>query len=174
MRLVRLEEIETIKPFDCGDEDLNGFLLDDARYYEEQYLAYTYVLEDEQTTVGYYSLLNDKISQTTFTKNLWRKMRQNLPHEKHLGSYPAVKIGRLAVSSAYKGEGFGKRLVGAIMRMLLMQKGNSACRFLTVDAYKEAVPFYEKNGFKKMLSDTEIKEEAHTIPMYLDLKQITL
>ena len=101
-------------------------------------------------------------------------MRLNLPHEKHLGSYPAVKIGRLAVSSIYKGEGFGNRLVGAIMRMLLIQKGNSACRFLTVDAYKEAVPFYEKNGFKRMLSDTEIKEDAHTIPMYLDLKQIIL
>ena len=174
MRLVRLEEIDTLKPFDCGDEDLNGFLSDDARYYEDQYLAYTYVLEDEQATIGYYSLLNDKISQTTFTKSLWRQMRKNLPHEKHLGSYPAVKIGRLAVGSVYKGEGFGTRLIGAIMRMLFMQKGNSACRFLTVDAYRDAVPFYEKNGFKKMLNDKEIKEEAHTIPLYLDLKQITL
>lgn len=169
-----MEDIETLKPFDCGDEDLNGFLSDDARYYEDQYLAYTYVLEDEHATIGYYSLLNDKISQTTFTKSLWRQMRRNLPHEKHLGSYPAVKIGRLAVSSAYKSEGFGTRLIGAVMRMLLMQKGNSACRFLTVDAYRAAVPFYEKNGFKKMLSDMEIKEDAHTIPMYLDLKQITV
>ena len=174
MRLVRLEEIDTLKPFDCGDEDLNGFLSDDARYYEDQYLAYTYVLEDEQATIGYYSLLNDKISQTTFTKSLWRQMRKNLPHEKHLGSYPAVTIGHLAVSSAYKSEGFGTRLIGAIMRMLLMQTGNSTCRFLTVDAYRAAVPFYEKNGFKKMLNNKEIKEDAHTIPMYLDLKQITL
>jgi len=55
-----------------------------------------------------------------------------------------------------------------------MQRGASACRFLTVDAYRNAVPFYEKNGFKKMLSDIEIQEDAHTIPMYLDLKQITL
>ena len=30
MRLVKLEEVEEIKPFDCGDTDLNGFLFEDA------------------------------------------------------------------------------------------------------------------------------------------------
>lgn len=27
MRLVKLEELKEIKPFDCGDEDLNGFFM---------------------------------------------------------------------------------------------------------------------------------------------------
>lgn len=36
MRLVKLEDIETTKPFDCGDSDLNGFFCDDACYYHEQ------------------------------------------------------------------------------------------------------------------------------------------
>lgn len=47
-------------------------------------------------------------------KNLWRKLRKELPHEKHLGSYPAVKIGRLAVSLQHKGEGLGTDFVSAI------------------------------------------------------------
>ena len=55
MRLVRLEDIKNLKPFDCGDEDLNDFLLSDARLYNEQFLANTFVLEDDNETVAYYS-----------------------------------------------------------------------------------------------------------------------
>jgi predicted GNAT family N-acyltransferase len=172
MRLVRLEDIKNLKPFDCGDEDLNDFLLSDARLYNEQFLANTFVLEDDNETVAYYSLLNDKISQTTLSKNLWRKLRKSIPHEKHLGSYPAVKIGRLAVSKSYRGMDIGTKLVGAIMRLFISQHGHSACRFLTVDAYKDAVTFYEKNGFKKMVNDSELPENALTVPLYLDLKQV--
>ena len=167
-----MEDIENLKPFDCGDEDLNDFLLSDARLYNEQFLANTFVLEDDNETVAYYSLLNDKISQTTLSKNLWRKLRKSIPHEKHLGSYPAVKIGRLAVSKSYRGMDIGTKLVGAIMRLFISQHGHSACRFLTVDAYKDAVTFYEKNGFKKMVNDSELPENALTVPLYLDLKQV--
>ena len=167
-----MEDIKNLKPFDCGDEDLNDFLLSDARLYNEQFLANTFVLEDDNETVAYYSLLNDKISQTTLSKNLWRKLRKSIPHEKHLGSYPAVKIGRLAVSKSYRGMDIGTKLVGAIMRLFISQHGHSACRFLTVDAYKDAVTFYEKNGFKKMVNDSELPENALTVPLYLDLKQV--
>lgn len=149
MRLVRLEDIETLKPFDCGDEDLNDFLLSDARLYNEQFLANTFILEDDNETIAYYSLLNDKISQTTLSKNLWRKLRKSIPHEKHLGSYPAVKIGRLAVSKNYRGMDIGTKLVGAIIRLFISQHVHSACRFLTVDAYKDAVSFYEKTASKR-------------------------
>lgn len=68
MKLVKLEELEKIKPFDCGDADLNGFLFEDARYYKEQMIANTFILEDENETIAYFSLLNDKISQTTIAK----------------------------------------------------------------------------------------------------------
>ena len=97
-RLVRLENLQEMKPFDCGDDDLNGFLLDDARFYYKELIANTFVMENENEIVAYFSLLNDKISQTTVSKNLWRKLRKTMPHRKHLGSYPAMKIGRLAIS----------------------------------------------------------------------------
>jgi len=170
MRLARLEELEKIKPFDCGDADLNGFLCDDAAYYQRQLLANTFVLEDERQTIAYFCLLNDKISQTTIARNLWRKIRKTLPHEKHLGSYPAVKIGRLAVSMQYKGKGLGTDLLSAIKQMLVNNTAVSACRFLTVDAYKDALPFYQKNGFRLLVND--IEEEQYTVPMYFDLKEL--
>lgn len=171
MRLTRLEDLEKLKPFDCGDDDLNEFLFDDALSYSRQMLANTFVLEDDVQTLAYYSLLNDKISNTTVPKNLWRKIRNTIPHEKHFSSYPAVKIGRLAVSLSSKQSGIGTRLVAGIKQMLTHQQSQSACRFLTVDAYRAAVPFYEKNGFKMLVND--ISEKAYTVPMYYDLMQLT-
>ena len=42
-------------------------------------------------------------------------------------------------------------------------------RFLTVDAYLNAVPFYEKNGFRFM----NVKDnDPHTRLMYYDLNDI--
>lgn len=173
MRLVRLEEIKELKPFDCGDNDLNGFLKDDAKFYTEEMIANTFVMEDEHETIAYFSLLNDKISQTTVSKNLWRKLRKSLPHKKHLGSYPAMKIGRLAISKNQQGKCWGTKLVSAIKQMAInTPMAVSACRFLTVDAYKEALLFYEKNGFKRLLNENE--ETSYTIPLYFDLKELKL
>ena len=61
---VPLTKDSTIKPFDCGDDDLNGFLFDDAKKYLRDLLAVTYLFIDQKNdkTVAYFSLLNDKIS----------------------------------------------------------------------------------------------------------------
>lgn len=42
-------------------------------------------------------------------------------------------------------------------------------RFLTVDAYTTAVPFYERNGFKKLTPTTE---QGDTQAMYFDIQSI--
>ena len=52
--------------------------------------------------------------------------------------------------------------------MLINNQSISANRFLTVDAYITAVPFYEKNGFKRLVNNTE----DDTLPMYYDLKEL--
>lgn len=67
-------EVDTkIKPFDCGDSDLNGSLFDDAKNYLDAMLAVTYILEDNQTdkTMAYYCLLNDKIELDPDEKSKW-------------------------------------------------------------------------------------------------------
>ena len=70
-------------------------------------LGMGFLLMIDELTIAYYSLLNDKISNSTVPKNLWRKLRDTIPHEKHFSSYPAVKIGRLAVSLTHKNDGTG-------------------------------------------------------------------
>ena len=62
MKIVRLTLEHIFKPFDCGETDLNDFLLLDSKEYAKALLAVTYVIEDEDKTVAFFSLSNDHIS----------------------------------------------------------------------------------------------------------------
>jgi len=53
-------------------------------------------------------------------------------------------LARFAVSSDYKGQNVGSRLMDLIKDFLLNEQSRSAFRFITVDAYLSAIPFYEK------------------------------
>ena len=170
MKQYRLSDLDALPQFDSGDEDLNDFLLNDARFYDEQMLAHTYVFVEGDEVVAYYCLLNDKISQTDLDKSLWRKLRKNIPHEKHYDSYPAVKIGRFAVSKKYSGSHLGTSIIDSIKLRLYANGEYSACRFLTVDAYCAAVTFYQKNGFLPLLK--EPPADQPTVPLYYDLMSV--
>jgi hypothetical protein len=75
IREVRIDHTAIIKPFDCGDDDLNEFLTEKAMAYQRELLANTFLFEDETQTLAYYSIFNDslRIEDITFaSKNaLW-------------------------------------------------------------------------------------------------------
>ena len=156
-----------IKSFDCGDADLNDFLFSDAINYYKSMMALTYLLEDAQNdrTVAYYSLLNDKIVFDPGEKKLWNRLNRRIANSKRRKEYPAVKIGRLAVSKEYAGMQIGKMILLQIKHVFSTMR-RSACRFLTVDAYAAAVPFYEKCGFMFL---SEKDRNSPTRAMYFDL-----
>ena len=166
MEIVRLTAESQLGAFDCLDEDLNSFLMHDAISYAEKKLAYTFILQDQGNIIGYYSLLNDKISRQDVANAIWRKVKKLFPHGKHFSSYPAVKIGRLAIASRYKGKGIGRNLIKIIKMTLSETQTISAFRFLTVDAYLSATAFYEKNGFRMMVADDY---DRHTRLMFFDM-----
>lgn len=105
-------------------------------------------------------------SKTEF--NRFRKVK--FVNEKRLKSYPAVKLCRLAVDKTLKGQSIGTYLLNFIKSFFVVNN-KTGCRFLTVDAYKAAVPFYEKNGFVP-LNDDDI--DAPTRLLYFDLKDIAV
>lgn len=156
-----------IKSFDCGDTDLNDFLFSDAKNYFRAMMALTYLLEDghDNKTVAYYSLLNDKIVYDPDEKQIWNKLNRKIGNSKRRKEYPAVKIGRLAVSKDYARKHIGETIILQIKHMFATMR-RSACRFITVDAYVAAIPFYEKCGFM-FLSDKD--KNSKTRAMYFDL-----
>ncbi len=157
-----------IKPFKSIDKDLNGFLFEDSKKYLTDLMAVTYLLENpsNEITVAYFSLLNDKISFDPEQRSIWNRLNRHVANGKRRKHYPAVKIGRFAVSEEYAQKGIGKFLIHAI-KYMFTHGNRTGCRFLTVDAYQNAVGFYLKNGFN-FLSEKDKKDVTRS--MYFDLK----
>jgi len=172
-KLVRLKSDYAVKEFDCGDADLNDFILNHASAFQKHLLSVSYAYADPQTghIWAYCSLANDKIAVTDFKDrtefNRFRKKR-GFPNEKRLKSYPAVKLCRLGVDVSVKGRQIGTTVLDFIKSMFVIEN-KTGCRFLTVDAYLEAVPFYVKNGFRFLTQDDD---DPHTRLLYFDLMDI--
>lgn len=67
MKLVKFSPEIECADFDCGDEDLNDFLVEDAKGFLDKRIATSYILVDEDNVVAYFCLLNDKISRQDVT-----------------------------------------------------------------------------------------------------------
>lgn len=170
LRVRKLRLNEEVAAFDCGDADLNDFILNEAPLYRKALLAVTYILEDSETdeVLAYFSLANDKVSVSDFENktefNRFRKHR--FVNEKRLKSYPAGKLCRLAVSLEARESHIGSYLLDFI-KSYFIADNKTGCRFLTVDAYVAAVPFYEKNGFVPLSDDDK---DSHTQLLFYDLE----
>ena len=88
MKLVRLSAETDLSGFDCGDEDLNDFLVEDAKGFLDKRIATSFILEDDGRIVAYFCLLNDKISRQEVTNSQWKKIKDSFPDRKRFGSYP--------------------------------------------------------------------------------------
>lgn len=172
--IVRLPSTKSVKQFDCGDKDLNDFILNRAPEFQKHRLSVSYAcvdVDDASKVYAYCSLANDKVAVTDFKDktefNRFRK-KQGFPNEKRLKSYPAVKLCRLGVDERAKGHQIGTTVLDYIKSMFFFEN-KAGCRFLTVDAYLNAVPFYVKNGFRFMNSEDN---DPHTRLMYFDLMDL--
>ena len=171
----RLGIDEQVKSFDCGDADLNDFILNDSGLYRKSLLSVSYVFEapgdvNHEQIAAYFSLANDRVSLSDFPcKTAFNRFRRHrFVNEKRLKSYPAVKICRLGVDSSLKGLRIGQFLINFI-KYYFLSDNKTGCRFLTVDAYAAALPFYFKNGFEPL--NEEDKNEPTRL-LYFDLASI--
>ena len=172
-RIYKLAEDEKINTFDCGDTDLNDFAMNEAQPYRKEKLAVTYTLvnkEDSSEIAAFFCLLNDRISMTDFdNKTEYNRFRKRFVNAKRIKSYPATKIGRFAVAKSMKGKSIGSFLLDFIKSFFVVDN-KTGCRFLTVDAYADAVPFYLKNGFVPLNDDDK---DDDTRLLYFDLNDVS-
>jgi GNAT superfamily N-acetyltransferase len=108
--------------------------------------------------------LTDFESKTEF--NRFRKSR--FVNEKRIKSYPSVKICRLGIKKDYHGKGIGSILLYFI-KSYFLEDNKSGCRFITVDAYHDAIPFYQNNDFQFLRKD---EDDFVTRLLYYDLNDI--
>jgi len=76
-----------------------------------------------------------------------------------------MKIGRLSVDKSQKGKGIGTELLD-YLKIWFVTDNKTGCRYITVDAYRNSLNFYLKNGFQYL---TDSDESQDTRLMYIDL-----
>ena len=136
--------------------------------YDKEFLAVTYVATDDATQdiLAYFSILNDKIDREFIESKVWNRLSRKIPNAKRRSSYPALKIGRFAVDGREQRSGIGKDILLFIQTWYYKER-KSGCRYITVDALREAEPFYTKCGFTRLSNP---KEADETVLMFFDLK----
>lgn len=166
------------KDFDCGDADLNAFLIEEALPYQKYGLTYTYLVFKKEISpsnlIGFYSLSSDslKLEGVALTD-------LGLPFNAPLSFFPAVKLTKLAVGTPNQSKGFGahfiKLIIGSIFSSSTM---HAAVRLLTVNAVNRpnTIKFYETQGFieciqspRKPRKGETKKAVKTTILMYKDI-----
>jgi predicted GNAT family N-acyltransferase len=169
LSFVRLSHDHLLSEFDCGDADLNDFLINDSKSHLTELMSVTYLITENNKVVAFFSVLNDKISLEDFeSEKEWKKkIFYRMPHK--FKSYPAVKLGRLGVAKNYQKGGCGTSIVN-YMKQLFVTNNRTGCRFITVDAYIKSVKFYEKNDFAYLTEKD--KNSTITRLMYFDLTKI--
>ncbi|MBR0371909.1 MAG: GNAT family N-acetyltransferase [Methanobrevibacter sp.] len=136
----KLNSSHDLTIFSCGVKDLDDFLKDDALNYQERNLSVTYLAMYGGEIIGYVSLLADTIAYEKIKNDASIRLRE----------YPAVKIGRFAVSKKYSGQHFGQELLDNTCKQINKISLKIGVSFITVDAYCNACGFYSKSKFKSI------------------------
>ncbi len=128
--------------FDCGVDILNFYLKKVANQNQKRILSRVYVLSDNTTIIGCYSISAHSVS------------RDNLPKDVKLGNYnniPFLLLGRLAVDRRHQGKGYGEAMVFHACKTTVATAEQIGIFGMVVDAKdKKAVGFYEGLGFRAL------------------------
>lgn len=126
--------------FRSDSEPLNHYLREQVTQDIRRRVAACFVaITDEQRIAGYYTLASASILLVDLPTNMSKKLPR-------YPTVPAVRMGRLAVDRAFKGQGLG----GALLADALDRAARSeiAAFALFVDAKdKVATNFYQHHGF---------------------------
>jgi GNAT superfamily N-acetyltransferase len=102
--------------FNCGDDDLNEFFNHKALHFKEQLLAQTNFFRHNETgkVVCAFSLSPNALKTDELPGSRRKKVKEYIPREKSLQSYPAFLVGRLGVALEFSRQGIGSQLIDYI------------------------------------------------------------
>lgn len=141
--LVPLEKAHDRKLFDCGNEDLNRYLREQARQDAEKRVAAPFVLTQpgSHAVLGFYTLSASIIPVQELPPNLMKRLPR-------YGQLPVTLLGRLAVDRTVGGQGIGEFLLVDALRRSLEGARQIAAVAVIVDAKDErAESFYRHFDF---------------------------
>ncbi|MBU1004890.1 MAG: GNAT family N-acetyltransferase [Nanoarchaeota archaeon] len=160
IKVVGLSRVFNLSDFNCGDDDLNDFIKNDAFGYQDKKMTSTILIIEKDKVIGFFSLSADAIK----LGNLEKDQCDNLKPQEE---YPSIKISRLAVDKSL--HRIGKLIIQIAVGIIRNMVSNViGCRFITVDSYNEKVDFYKNFGFV-FNEHSKYKKKDHYISMRFDL-----
>jgi GNAT superfamily N-acetyltransferase len=140
LRLVLLGDGHQLDGFDCGNEQLNVWLVRHARASHKADLARTYLALEGDDVAGYVSLTTGSVQRDDAPKRFARGM-PGYP-------LPTIVIARLAVARHHQARRLGSRLLAEALRLAVGASDAVAARLMVVDAIDDAAAaFYRRWGF---------------------------
>lgn len=139
-KLASLDATHDRTAFNSDSEPLNRYLREQVTQDIRRRVAACFVaVTDEQRIAGYYTLASTSLMLGDLPVAIGKKLPR-------YPTVPAVRMGRLAVDQAFKGQGLGGALLAdALCRAV---RAEIAAFAMTVDAKDEsAVAFYRYHGF---------------------------
>jgi GNAT superfamily N-acetyltransferase len=161
LRIVPLDKRCDLSSFSSSNEDLNDFLKSDAIKSQEDLISRTYLCLWHERVAGFFTLVTDTIEVKLIEQD---DSIDGYTYQK----YPAIKIARMAVDEKFSGAGVGRYLLLSAVGKVHHISQEVGCRYITVDSKREAIGFYEKNGFKLIKK----YEKRKFPPMYLNMYPI--
>ncbi len=141
--IVPLAKAHSRSAFDCGNDDLNRYIRQQARQDAEKRVAAPFVLVEPDTSIvrGFYTLSASLISCDELPETL----RKKLPRYEQL---PVILMGRLARDKTISERGVGEFLLVNALRRCLEHAQQIAAMAVVVDAKDEdAASFYRHFDF---------------------------
>ena len=140
LKVVQLNATHDKATFNSDSEPLNRYFKEQASQDIKRRVAACFVaITLDNEIVAYYTLASASVLLTELPELLLKKLPR-------YPTIPAVRMGRLAVSTQYKGQGIGATLLADA---LLRSASNEIAAYaLIVDAKDtKAVAFYQHHGF---------------------------
>jgi GNAT superfamily N-acetyltransferase len=160
-RIEKLRREHVLHGFDCGQPDLNAWLVKYALQNQNASAAQTYVGLVDDAVAGYYSLA---VGQVEF-EDAPERLRQGLARH----PVPIILLARLAVHKEWHGKGVGRTLLRDAILRTMQASEIAGIRALVVHAKDDAAKqYYEQFDFAPSPTDP-----LHLFVLIKDLRKLT-
>jgi GNAT superfamily N-acetyltransferase len=159
-RIEKLGREHVLSAFDCGQPDLNAWLIKFALQNQSASSAQTYVGSVNNTVVGYYSLAVGQVEYTDAPERLRKGLARH--------PVPIMLLARLAVHKEWQGKGVGRALLRDAIFRTVQASEIAGIRALVVHAKDDAAKrYYEQFDFVSSPTDP-----LHLFVLLKDLRKL--
>lgn len=161
-RIEKLRREHVLDAFDCGQPDLNAWLIKYALQNQSANAAQTYVgLVVDNRVVGYYSLAVGQVEYSEAPERLRKGLARH--------PVPVMLLARLAVHKNWQGKGVGRALLRDAILRTLQASDIAGIRALVVHAKDDAAKrYYQQFDFVPSPTDP-----LHLFVLIKDLRKMT-